>query len=76
MDIVIVARDTAQAEATPAMTNLEAQRRCQAYFQDNADYWLADGKPERAAFWTKLAQSCQVDIDGIIASGDDNWIGF
>lgn len=60
----------------PAMTNLEAQRRCKAAFEDNAAFWKADGNEERALYWQAMANSCQWQIDGIIASGDDDWIGF
>lgn len=72
MDTVIAAPDT----EAPAITNLEAQTRCRAYFQANADYWREDGNAERALYWQALANSCQGVIDGIIASGDDDWIGF
>lgn len=58
----------------PEMTNLEAQRRCQQHFEENAAFWLADGKPEYAELSIRLARACQIDIDGILASGDDNWI--
>jgi hypothetical protein len=75
MDMASELPEAAQAE-TPALTNLEVQRRCQQRFLDNANFYLKEGQPDRAAFWMKLVNACQVDIDGILASSDDCWIPF
>jgi hypothetical protein len=67
---------TAAPDTTETMTNLEAQTRCKAVFEEYAAFWTADGNAERAAMWVRLARACQIDIDGIKRTHDDNFCPF
>lgn len=65
--------DTTAAVETVEMTNLEAQRRCLAdYRRYAAD---ADNQVSRA-FWNALAATCEINIAGILRTGDDDFIPF
>lgn len=57
----------------PAITNLEAQRRCQAVFQRFA---ADEDDPARRLFFQAMVRACQIDIDGILRTGNDDYVPF
>jgi hypothetical protein len=72
MDTLFVTPAAPEA-AAPTMTNLEAQERCQ---RDYLTYAAEATDDISRAFWTALAATCEINIAGILATGNDDFIPF
>lgn len=69
--------ETVQTVSTiPLLTKLEAERSVVAECEENAAFWLALGRADRAQFWLDVGAAAAVVVRGIEATGNDDFLPF